>query len=123
MKTIGTVSEIKEFKKSVDYVDGKRVVEWVYMVTRDCKTFSTREEAKKHLRYLKDKQARQWKKVTQAYMEDKIDWIILPEHDYHFTVVTNLETNEKGWCKLEGTKPYQRKEAIIKAFKELNIKD
>jgi hypothetical protein len=70
MKTIGTVSEIKEFKKSVDYVDGKRVVEWVYMVTRDCKMFSTREEAKKHLRYLKDKQARQWKK-TQKLVNPK----------------------------------------------------
>jgi hypothetical protein len=114
--------EIKEMKKSVDYVDGKRVVEWVYMVTRDYTVYQTREDAKKHLTYLKSKQNRQWKAVTQAYMEDKIDWIIERDNEDYIATVTNLETNESSTRKLEGTKPHQRKEAVIQAFKELKIK-
>jgi hypothetical protein len=126
MKTIGTISEIREFKKGVEYVDGKRVVEWIYMVTRDCKTYPTREEAKAHLKYLKDKQSREWKKVTNALEGNRIDYEIIKEHGSYFTVVTDLQTNKTAWSKLEGEespKPYQKKGAIIKAFKELNIKD
>jgi hypothetical protein len=109
---------IREMKKSVEEVNGVRVIEWVYETTLDGKVYDTREKAKNHFNALKTMIRIEWKKLNQEFADGTIDYLTYKDKDGNtFAIVTDPITYKTDCRYVWESTPMVRKLVLCQCYR------